>query len=105
MFTDRISRIKPSATLEMTSKAAELKRANKPVYNMSVGEPDFSTPENIQKAAIWAINNGHTKYTPGGGTLELKETKVSLRLSLSKARALKQAIQRGRTSTCAFRGA
>ena len=73
MFTDRISRIKPSATLEMTSKAAELKRANKPVYNMSVGEPDFSTPENIQKAAIWAINNGHTKYTPGGGTLELKE--------------------------------
>ena len=73
MFTDRISRIKPSATLAMTSKAAELKRANKPVYNMSVGEPDFSTPENIQKAAIWAINNGHTKYTPGGGTLELKE--------------------------------
>jgi len=73
MFTDRISRIKPSATLEMTSKAAELKRANKPVYNMSVGEPDFSTPENIQKAAIWAINNGYTKYTPGGGMLELKE--------------------------------
>lgn len=73
MFTDRISRIKPSATLEMTSKAAELKRANKPVYNLSVGEPDFSTPEHIQKAAIWAIRNGHTKYTPGGGTLELKE--------------------------------
>lgn len=73
MFTDRISRIKPSATLEMTSKAAELKRANKPVYNLSVGEPDFSTPEHIQKAAIWAINNGHTKYTPGGGTVELKE--------------------------------
>ena len=73
MFTDRISRIKPSATLEMTSKAAELKRANKPVYNMSVGEPDFSTPKHIQNAAIWAINNGHTKYTPGGGTLELKE--------------------------------
>ena len=73
MFTDRISRIKPSATLEMTSKAAELKRANKPVYNLSVGEPDFSTPEHIQKAAIWAISNGHTKYTPGGGTLELKE--------------------------------
>ena len=57
----------------MTSKAAELKRANKPVYNLSVGEPDFSTPNHIQKAAIWAINNGHTKYTPGGGTAELKE--------------------------------
>ena len=73
MFSDRIHRIKPSATLEMTSKAAELKRANKPVYNLSVGEPDFSTPNHIQKAAIWAINNGHTKYTPGGGTAELKE--------------------------------
>ena len=73
MFSDRIHRIKPSATLEMTSKAAELKRANKPVYNLSVGEPDFSTPSHIQKAAIWAINNGHTKYTPGGGTVELKE--------------------------------
>jgi len=73
MFTDRISRIKPSVTLEMTSRAAELKRAKKPVYNMSVGEPDFSTPEHIQNAAIWAIKNGHTKYTPEGGTLELKE--------------------------------
>ena len=58
MFSDRIHRIKPSATLEMTSKAAELKRVNKPVYNLSVGEPDFSTPNHIQKAAIWAINNG-----------------------------------------------
>ena len=73
MFSDRISRIQPSATLLMTSKAAELKRANKPVYNMSVGEPDFSTPENIQQAGIDAIQQGHTKYTPGEGTFELKE--------------------------------
>ena len=73
MFTDRISRIQPSATLAMTSKAAELKRENKPVYNMSVGEPDFSTPENIQLAGIEAIQNGYTKYTPGGGTFELKQ--------------------------------
>ena len=58
MFTERISRIQPSATLAMTSKAAELKRKNKPVYNMSVGEPDFSTPENIQLAGIEAIQNG-----------------------------------------------
>ena len=64
MFSDRIGRIKPSATLAMTSKAAELKRANKPVYNMSVGEPDFSTPKNIQQAGIDAIKQGHTKYTP-----------------------------------------
>jgi len=73
MFTDRIQRIKPSATLEMTQKAAELKRNKQPVYNMSVGEPDFATPGNIQKAGIYAIENGFTKYTPGSGTFELKE--------------------------------
>ena len=64
MFTDRINRIQPSATLEMTSKAADLRRSGKPVYNMSVGEPDFDTPQNIQKAGIYAIQNGITKYSP-----------------------------------------
>lgn len=73
MFTDRINRIMPSATLEMTSKAADLRRNNKPVYNMSVGEPDFFTPRNIQEAGMFAIQNGHTKYTPGGGTFDLKQ--------------------------------
>jgi len=73
MFTNRISRIQPSATLEMTSKAADLKRQNKPVYNMSVGEPDFETPKHIQRAGIYAIENGITKYTSGSGTHELKE--------------------------------
>ena len=72
-LADRIHRIQPSATLAMTAKAAELKRQNKPVYNMSVGEPDFSTPLNIQQAGEFAIKNGHTKYTPGSGTHELKE--------------------------------
>ena len=57
----------------MTAKAAELRRLGKPVFNMSVGEPDFPTPENIQQAGIFAIQNGHTKYTPGSGTFELKE--------------------------------
>ena len=71
-FSDRLNRILPSATLEMTAKAAELKRKNKPVYNMSVGEPDFPTPENIQNAGIHAIKNGITKYTPGLGTHDLK---------------------------------
>jgi aspartate aminotransferase len=73
MFTDRINRIQPSATLEMTSKAAELRRLNKPVYNMSVGEPDFPTPNNIQNAGIYAIQNGITRYTPGSGTHDLKK--------------------------------
>ena len=77
MLADRIHRINPSATLEMTAKAAELKRLNKPVYNMSVGEPDFSTPLNIQKAAQFAIANDHTKYTPGSGTHELKSAIIT----------------------------
>jgi len=57
----------------MTSKASELRRLGKPVFNMSVGEPDFPTPKNIQEAGIYAIQNGHTKYTSGSGTFELKE--------------------------------
>ena len=75
-LTSRISRIQPSATLAMTAQAAELKRKGLPVYNMSVGEPDFPTPKHIQKAGIFAIQNGHTKYTAGSGTRELKEAIV-----------------------------
>ena len=76
MLTDRIGRITPSATLVMTAKAAELRAAGKPVINLSVGEPDFSTPENIRNAGKRAIDEGHTRYTPGGGTLELKKAVV-----------------------------
>tara|TARA_B100000214_G_scaffold366133_1_gene334705 strand:+ start:707 stop:1891 length:1185 start_codon:yes stop_codon:yes gene_type:complete len=73
MFTDRLERIQPSATLEMTAKAAELKKEGRDVINLSVGEPDFNTPKNIQDAGIHAIQKGITRYTPGGGTLDLKE--------------------------------
>ena len=76
MLTDRIGRITPSATLAMTAKAAELRAAGKPVINLSVGEPDFPTPENIRNAGKRAIDEGHTRYTPGGGTLELKKAVV-----------------------------
>ena len=72
VLTDRVGRIQPSATLAMTAKAAELKRNNLPVYNMSVGEPDLPTPQHIQEAGIYAIKNVHTRYTPGGGTHDLK---------------------------------
>ena len=72
MLAKRISRIKPSATLAMTAKAAELRLEGKDVLNMSVGEPDFNTPINIIDAAIEAMKNGHTRYTPGGGTKQLK---------------------------------
>tara|TARA_B110000438_G_C15772326_1_gene632478 strand:+ start:111 stop:1286 length:1176 start_codon:yes stop_codon:yes gene_type:complete len=73
MLTERIGRITPSATLAMTAKASELRLAGKKVINLSVGEPDFPTPENIRNAGKFAIDNGITRYTPGGGTLELKK--------------------------------
>ncbi len=72
MFANRINRIQPSATLEMTAKAAELRQKGVDVINLSVGEPDFNTPENIIKKAKKAMDEGHTKYTPGAGILELR---------------------------------
>ena len=71
-YASRIDRIQPSATLAMTAKAAELKSQGKHVINLSVGEPDFSTPKNICDAAIYAMNNGYTKYTPGAGMMDLR---------------------------------
>ena len=76
MLTERIGRITPSATLAMTAKAAELRALGKPVINLSVGEPDFPTPKNIRLAGQRAIEEGHTRYTPGGGTMELKKAVV-----------------------------
>ncbi len=73
MFADRINRIQPSTTLAMTSKAAELRAKGKNVINLSVGEPDFPTPVNIQEAAFKAIKDGYTKYTPGAGMMELRK--------------------------------
>ena len=71
-IADRIDRIQPSITLEMTAKAAELRNSGIDVINLSVGEPDFDTPNNIKEAAFYAINNGLTKYTAGAGTVDLK---------------------------------
>lgn len=73
MLASRLSRIKPSPTIAVTTKAAELKAAGKDVIGLGAGEPDFDTPEHIKKAAIEAINRGDTKYTPVGGTPALKK--------------------------------
>ena len=73
-IADRIDRIQPSITLEMTAKAAELRSKGIDVINLSVGEPDFDTPDNIKEAAFYAINNGITKYTAGSGTSDLKSS-------------------------------
>ena len=73
MISKRVEKIQPSFTLEMTSKAADLRRKGIDVINLGVGEPDFNTPVNIREAAIQAMNEGHTKYTPGKGTYEVRE--------------------------------
>jgi len=65
--------IKPSPTLAIDSKAKALKASGVDVVNFGVGEPDFDTPQNIKEAAIKAIRDGFTKYTPVGGIDELKD--------------------------------
>ncbi len=67
-----LARVKPSATLAVTAKARELKRAGRDVIGLGAGEPDFDTPDNIKAAAIEAIRRGDTKYTDIDGTPELK---------------------------------
>jgi aspartate aminotransferase len=69
----RIRQIPPSATLALNAKANQLKAQGVDVVNFGVGEPDFDTPENIKQAAIKAIQEGFTRYTPVGGIPELKE--------------------------------
>jgi aspartate aminotransferase len=71
-IADALSRIKPSATIVLTQKARDLKATGKDVISLSVGEPDFDTPDNIKEAAIAAIRRGETKYTPVLGIPELR---------------------------------
>jgi len=73
MIANRLSRVKPSPTLAVTAKAAELKAAGKDVIGLGAGEPDFDTPQHVKQAAIDAINKGETKYTAVAGTPALKK--------------------------------
>ncbi|MFC0217468.1 aspartate aminotransferase [Pseudochelatococcus lubricantis] len=72
-LADALSRIKPSATIALTQKARDLKAQGRDVISLSVGEPDFDTPDNIKNAAIEAIRRGETKYTPVAGIPQLRE--------------------------------
>jgi len=69
----RVQRIKPSPTLAITARAAQLKAEGKNIIGFGAGEPDFNTPDHIKAAAIEAINAGFTKYTAVAGTLALRE--------------------------------
>ena len=73
IIAESLSRIKPSPTMAVTQKAAELKAAGRDVIGLGAGEPDFDTPDNIKAAAIAAIEAGDTKYTAVAGTQVLKE--------------------------------
>src|SRR6056297_508900 len=73
MFSSRIGSMKPSATIEITSKIAELKKDGIEIIGFNIGEPDFDTPENIREKAKEGLDLGHTRYTPAAGTIDLRE--------------------------------
>lgn len=76
-LSDRVNSIKPSPTLAVTNRAAELRAAGKNIIGLGAGEPDFDTPDHIKAAAIDAINNGFTKYTAVDGTPGLKKAIIA----------------------------
>jgi aspartate aminotransferase len=72
-LSSRVQRIQPSPTLAVSARAEELQAEGKNIINLSVGEPDFDTPEHIKEAAIKAIHDGRTKYTAVDGIKGLKQ--------------------------------
>ena len=75
-LSDRLNRLSPSATLAMSQKSAELKAQGIDVINLSVGEPDFNTPDHIKEAAIQAIHDNYSRYSPVAGYPALREAIV-----------------------------
>jgi len=72
-YATRAGRIQPAATLALSARASELRRAGADVVNMGVGEPDFDTPPGIKAAALRAMHAGQTRYTPTSGLLQVRE--------------------------------
>ena len=73
LLADRVSLISVSSTMKVAAEADRLRREGVDVVDFSVGEPDFPTPANIKRAAVDAIEKNFTRYTPAGGTVELKQ--------------------------------
>ncbi|QLG44349.1 pyridoxal phosphate-dependent aminotransferase [Costertonia aggregata] len=76
-LSNRINSVTPSATLEMAAKARELRASGKDIIGLSLGEPDFNTPDYIKDAAIQAVNDGYNSYTPVDGYVELKDAIIT----------------------------
>ena len=72
-LSNRVQQVKPSPTLAITAKAAELRAQGKNIIGLGAGEPDFDTPDHIKDGGIKAIQNGQTRYTPVDGTPDLKK--------------------------------
>lgn len=72
-FAQRVEKIKPSPTLALNARAKKMQAEGIDVINFTCGEPDFDTPEHIKLAAVAALKEGFTKYTPSGGIAELKD--------------------------------
>ncbi len=77
ILADRLNAVKPSPTMAVTAKAAQMKADGIDVIGLGAGEPDFDTPEPIRNAAKAAMDNGQTRYTPVGGTPALKQAIIS----------------------------
>mgnify|MGYP000128652491 CR=1 FL=1 len=75
-LSDRLNRLAPSATLAMSQKSAELKAQGVDVINLSVGEPDFNTPDHIKEAAKRAIDENYSRYSPVPGYPALRKAIV-----------------------------
>ncbi len=75
-ISDALARIKPSPTVALTGKVAELKAEGRDIIGLGAGEPDFDTPDNVKDAAIKAIRAGKTKYTPVDGTAAMKDAVI-----------------------------
>jgi aspartate aminotransferase len=76
-IADRISSISVSSTMKVMADADKLRREGVDVVDFSAGEPDFPTPDNIKQAAIRAINENYSKYTPAGGSVEARQAAVN----------------------------
>ena len=76
-LSQRVQRVKPSPTLAVSARAAELRAAGADIIGLGVGEPDFDTPDHIKQAAIQAIKQGATRYTAVDGTPELKSAIIN----------------------------
>ncbi len=76
-LSERINNLAPSATLEMAAKARELRAEGKDIIGLSLGEPDFNTPDYIKEAAIKAVNDDYNSYTPVDGYAELKKAIIT----------------------------